>query len=144
MSFFYRRSHWADWVTTHQIGLASARQAGDRLGEAWMLNNLGMAYGDQRMEESVTYFEQALALYREIGDAQGETRAANNVANAYFGLGRFGEALAAAAGSLTVQRQAGSRYGEGIALDILGCACRELGRLVGGHRVPAASPDHFP
>ena len=139
MSFFYRSSHWADWVTTHQTGLASARQAGDRLGEAWMLNNLGMVYGVQHMAESVTCFEQALTLSREIGDTAGETRAANNVAKAYFRLGRFDEALAAAGESLTVQRQAGSRYGEGLALNLLGCACRELGRYAeaAGHQQEA-------
>jgi len=26
MSFFHRRSHWADWTASHQVGLASARQ----------------------------------------------------------------------------------------------------------------------
>ena len=126
MSFFYRRSHWTNWVATHQIGLSSAREMGDGLAEAWMLNNLGMAYGQQRMEDSVTCFEQALALYREVGDTQGETRAATNVANAYFELGRFSEALAAAQRSLAVQRQFGKRYGEGITLGILGGACSEL------------------
>ena len=126
MSFFYRRSHWTNWVATHQIGLSSAREAGDRLAEAWMLNNLGMAYGQQRMEESVACFEQALALYQDAGDAQGEARVATNVAKAYLDLGRFTEALAAAQRSLGIQRQVGKRYGEGIALGILGCAYREL------------------
>jgi tetratricopeptide (TPR) repeat protein len=126
MSFFYRRSHWTNWVTTHQIGLASAREAGDRPGEAWMLNNLGMAYGQQRMEESVGCFEQALALYREIGDGQGEARAATNAANAYLDLRQPKEALAAAQRSLDIQPQVGKRYGEGIALDVLGGAHREL------------------
>jgi DNA-binding SARP family transcriptional activator/Flp pilus assembly protein TadD len=129
MSFFYRRSHWINWVATHQIGLASARQVGDRLAEAWMLNNLGMAYGQQQMEESIGCFEQALALYRELGDAQGETRAANNMANAYFVLRRFKEALAAAQKSLPMQRQVGNRYGEGIVLGILGGAYRELAQF---------------
>jgi DNA-binding SARP family transcriptional activator len=129
MSFFYRRSHWADWVTTHDIGLASTRAAGNRLAEAWMLNNLGMAYGVQHSEESVRCFQQALKLCREIGDSRGETRAANNVANAYLELGRFGQALVAAQESLPVQRQAGNRYGEGIAFGILGRACCELGRF---------------
>ncbi len=128
MSFFYRRSHWTNWVTTHQTGLASARQLGDKLAEAWMLNNLGMAYGQQRMEESVGCFEQAMGLYRQLGDARGEARAANNVANAYFDLGRFSEALAAAQRSLAIQRQVGKRYSEGIALDNLGCVYRELAR----------------
>ena len=129
MSFFYRRSHWTNWVTTHQIGLTSAREAGDSLAEAWMLNNLGMAYGQQRIEESIPCFEQALALYRELGDPPGEARAATNVANAYFVLGRFSEALAAGQRSLSIQRQFGKRYGEGITLDNLGCAYRELTRF---------------
>ena len=129
MSFFYRRSHWTNWVATHQIGLASARETGDMLAEAWMLNNLGMAYGQQRMEESVSCFEQALALYRKLGDGQGEARAATNVANAYFVLGRFSEALAAGQRSLGIQRQFGKRYGEGITLDNLGCTYRELAQF---------------
>jgi DNA-binding SARP family transcriptional activator len=128
MSFFYRRSHWTNWVATHQIGLASARETGDMLAEAWMLNNLGMAYGQQQMEESIGCFEQALALYRQLGDVQGESRAANNVANAYFDLGRFNDALVAAQRSLAIQRKVGNRYGEGVALDNLGCVYRELAR----------------
>jgi tetratricopeptide (TPR) repeat protein len=129
LSFFYRRSHWADWEATHQIGLASARQIGDRLGEAWMLNNLGMAYGVQRMPESVTCFEQALALYRELSDQRGESRAATNVASAYFDLRQFDQALAMAEKALVAQRRVGKRNGEGIALGVIGGACRELGRF---------------
>jgi DNA-binding SARP family transcriptional activator len=129
MSFFYRRSHWADWVATHSGGLDSARILGDRLAEAWMLNNLGMAFGLQRKEQAIGCFEEALAIYREIGDQQGQARAANNVAQACLRLSRFPEALAAARRSLAVQQQAGDRYGEGIALGNLGDACRELGRF---------------
>jgi DNA-binding SARP family transcriptional activator len=128
MSFFYRRSHWADWVTTHETGLAAARRLADRPAEAWMLNNLGMAYGVQRREEAVGCFGQALAICREVGDRQGEGRAANNVAKACLDLGRFPQALEAAQRALVIQRQAGSRYLEGIALNILGCASREMGR----------------
>jgi DNA-binding SARP family transcriptional activator len=129
ISFFTRRSYWADWVATHQVGLASARALHDRQAEARMLNNLGVAFGQQKLEDSVPCFEQALALYRELGDLGGESRAATNVANAYFDLGRFKEALAGAERSLALQRRAGKRYGEGIALGILGGASRELGRF---------------
>ena len=34
LRFFNRRTYWAEWVETHQIALASARQIGDRRGEA--------------------------------------------------------------------------------------------------------------
>jgi DNA-binding SARP family transcriptional activator len=129
MSFYYRRSHWGDWVVTHQVGLESARVIADRLGEAWMLNGLGIAYGVQRMEESVQCFEQALAIYRELGDERGEGRAANNVAQANVDLRRFDDALLAAQRALAFQRLKGNRYLEGVALGILGRACRELSRF---------------
>jgi tetratricopeptide (TPR) repeat protein len=128
MSYFYRRGHWADWVATHEGGLNSARALGDRMAEAWMLNNLGMAYGLQRKEQAAGCFEEALAIYREIGDKPGQARAANNVAQACLRMRRFPEALEAATRSLAVQRQAGDRYGEGIALGNLGDACRALAR----------------
>ena len=129
MSFFYRRGYWADWISTHEDGLASARILGDRLAEAWMLNNLGMVFGLQRKERSVECFEDALAIYREIGDQSGQTRSANNIAQACLRLCRFPDALEAAARSLAVQQEAADRYGEGIALGNLGDACRGLGRF---------------
>ena len=44
-SVFNRRGNWADCIATHRIALESARQAGNRQGEAWVLNNLGDALG---------------------------------------------------------------------------------------------------
>ncbi len=129
ISFFARRSYWADWVATHQVGLASARALGDPEAEARMLNNLGVAFGQQRLEESVDCFEQALVLFRELGDLGGEARAATNVAKACLDLRRLTEALGAAHRSLAIQRQAGKRYGEGIALGVLGCVYRDLGQF---------------
>ncbi len=129
MIFYHRRSHWADWVAAHEIGLASARAVGDRLAEAWMLNNLGMAYGVQRMQESVSYLEQALDLSRELGNGPAEAQAATNVANAYFRLGNYAEARIAAERSIDIERKVGNRFGEGIGLGILGGACRELGEF---------------
>ena len=40
---FNRRNNWADCVTTHRVAAESAAKAGDRLGEAWALNQLGFA-----------------------------------------------------------------------------------------------------
>jgi tetratricopeptide (TPR) repeat protein/DNA-binding XRE family transcriptional regulator len=128
MSFYYRRSHLGDWLATHQIALASARTLADRRAEACTLNNLGMVYGVQHMEEAIACFEQALALSRETGETLRATRAANNLANTYLELGRFEQARQAAEHALELDRRSGDRFGEGLALDILGCACRKLGR----------------
>ncbi|MDR2986654.1 MAG: tetratricopeptide repeat protein, partial [Nocardiopsaceae bacterium] len=128
MSYYYRRSQWADWIAADEIGLSSAERLGDRLAEAWMLHNLGMAYGAQGMADSVTCFEQALTIYREIGDVRGQTRAVNNLAHAYLQSGRFDQALVAGQESLASQRRVGNRDSEGIAQTILGGAVRGLGR----------------
>jgi tetratricopeptide (TPR) repeat protein len=128
MSFLYRRSHWVDWITTHQTGLEAARELGDRRAEARMLHNLGMVHGLQRRDEALGFFEQAMAIYREVGDREGEARAATGLATACIHLERFRQALDASQRSLGLQRAAGDRYGEGIALGDLGSASRELGR----------------
>ena len=38
---FNSRHNWVDCIATRRIALESARQAGNRQGEAWVLNNLG-------------------------------------------------------------------------------------------------------
>jgi DNA-binding SARP family transcriptional activator len=129
LSFFNRRTYWEEWLVTHWVALDSARQATDQRGEAWVLNNIGMAFARQRREEGVGYFQQALAIRREIGDRQGEAQAANNVAYASLLLRRFDEALGWLYLALDIQREVGHRFGEGVALNNLGEAFLELGRL---------------
>lgn len=129
LSFFNRRTYWEEWLVTHRIALDSARQAGDQRGEAWVLNNIGMAYARQGREEGVGYFQQALAIRREIGDRQGEAQAANNVAYASLLLKRYEEALEWLYVALDIQREVGHRFGEGITLNNLGEAYLELGRF---------------
>ena len=90
---FNSRGNWADCIATHRIALDSARQAGNRQGEAWVLNNLGDALGVTRDPEGIGYLERSLAIRREIGDRMGEAQAANNLADAYQRLGRTDEAV---------------------------------------------------
>ena len=68
---FNSRGNWADCIATHRIALDSARHAGNRQGEAWVLNNLGDALGRHREPEGIGHLEQALAIRREIGDRIG-------------------------------------------------------------------------
>ena len=119
-TFFHRRTYWEEWLASHAVALDSARQSGEQRGEAWVLNNLGMAYARRRMEEGVGYFQQSLDIRREIGDRQGEAQAANNVAYANLLLGRVDEALDWLRVALDVHRELGNRYGEGVALNNLG------------------------
>ncbi len=129
MVCFDRHGYRAEWMTTHQIALASARQSGDLPGEAWVLNNLGMVLGEERADDAVGYFEQALAVHGKTGDRRGQAQVANNLAFSYQLLGRHEEAIGALKNALDLQRQVGRRHGEAVALCNLGEAYREFGRL---------------
>ncbi len=74
--FLVYNSHgnWADCIATHRIALDSVRRAGNRQGEAWVLNNLGNALGVTGDPEGIGHLERSLAIRREIGDRAGERR----------------------------------------------------------------------
>lgn len=127
--FFNRRTHWANWVETHQIALSSVRALGDKRGEALVLNNLGVAFTRRRMDEAAGYFEQALAIRRQIADLPGEAQTATNLADAYLRLERYDEALELLKRALEIQRQAANPYSEGVVLNNLGEAYLALGRI---------------
>lgn len=125
---FDRLSYWAEWISSHLVALASARAAGDRQAEGWTLNNLGMAYSQQkRMDDAIGCFEQALRIRREIGDLRGEAVSTINLADAFLRLERATEALDQLNRALSLQREAGYRYGEGAVLTGLGEAHLDLG-----------------
>ncbi len=128
--FFTMRKHWADWITTHQIGLAAAQQIDDRNGEGWILNNLGVAYRDvRRFEEAIDCFQRALTIRQEAGGRSGEGWVLYNLGETHRVLGRFEEAIDYLKQALSIGRAAGQRWGEGWVLNMLGDACRGLGRF---------------
>jgi tetratricopeptide (TPR) repeat protein len=127
-SVFSRRGNWADLITMNRIALASARQAGNRQGEAWVLNTLGQALGVIRDNESIGCLERSLAIRREIGDRMGEAQAANNLADAYEALGQGEEAVELLRLALELNRKVSYRYGEAVALSNLGAALLHLDR----------------
>jgi DNA-binding SARP family transcriptional activator/tetratricopeptide (TPR) repeat protein len=128
MGCFDRLGYREEWLTTHRVALASARAAGDRQGEAWVLNNIGMVLAEQRAEGALGYFEQALAIRRETGDRLGQAQTANNIAFLFIEEGLYERALPALTDALDLQRAVGRRHGEAVALSNLGEAYLELGR----------------
>jgi tetratricopeptide (TPR) repeat protein len=127
-SVFNRRGNWADCIATNRIGLESARVAGTRRGEAWVLNTLGDALSATGDPDGIGCLESSLAIRREIGDRMGEAQAANNVADAYLLLGRTNEALELYQRALEVNREVGYCYGEGVSLVNVGWALLDLDR----------------
>jgi tetratricopeptide (TPR) repeat protein len=126
---FISRGNWAECIATHRVALDSARQAGDRHGEAWVLNNLGYALGGTGDPDGIGCLQSSLAIRREIGDRIGEAQAANNLADTYLSLGRTNEALELYRHALEVNREI-DRYSEGVSLVNLGTALLDLDRAV--------------
>ena len=114
---FDRLSYRAEWISSHLIALASARRAGDRRAEGSILDDLGMVYSQQQhIDEAISRFEEALEMRREIGDLRGQAISTINIADANLparaqcqGAGQLHQAL-------SLQREAGYRYGEGAVL----------------------------
>ena len=128
-SVFNRRGNRADLLTTHRIALDSARQAGHRLGEAWVRNNLGEALGRMGMEEAIEHLRLALDLRRELGDQMGEAQAAHNLAEVQYLVNGPEAALPYLTQSLDLQRAVGHSVIYGASLNNLGEIYVELGRL---------------
>jgi DNA-binding SARP family transcriptional activator/Tfp pilus assembly protein PilF len=127
-AIFNRRDNWADCITAHQIALDSARRAGHRLGEGWVLSNLGSAFVRMRDMRALGYLEQALAIRREFGDGIGEALTAMVFANAYHKLQGPQIAVEHMLRSLKLVREhQASLYG--MALNNLGEYYHELGSL---------------
>lgn len=128
--YLFQRKHWADMITTHRIGLDAARRAGDRVGAAWMLTNLGSAHTEtEQFGDAVDCCEEALEILREIGDRTVEGIALTNLGLALAGLGRLPEAIDRQRQALTVHRETGSQWGEAWAMTCLGRALAGLARF---------------
>ena len=125
--FFDLRQHWAEWIATHRAALDSARHMSDQHAQAWVLNNLGIAYAQQlRCEEAIGYLQRALAIRCEIGDRHGEAHSLNNLANALKYLRRYPESAARYQQALLIRREVNDRAGEALTLGNLGGLYRDM------------------
>jgi DNA-binding SARP family transcriptional activator len=120
--FLDLRRPWAVWLACASVGVAAARHAGDRSGQAWALDCLGHAFsGLGRLENALTCYLEAQSIRHEIGDQWGES--ANSMTNlgcTYLDLRKLDLALDCFHRVLATSRAAGNRYVECLALINLG------------------------
>ena len=88
---FNRRNNWTDCVTTHRVAAESASKTGDRLVEAWALNQIGYALGKLRDPEAFAPLERALAIRQELGDTRGEAQTAISLGECHLRIHGAGE-----------------------------------------------------
>jgi DNA-binding SARP family transcriptional activator/tetratricopeptide (TPR) repeat protein len=125
---YHSTSRWPDWLRVIEIGQAAARRVGDRLSQARLHNDSGVAYHAlDRHGEAVACHEAAVDLLTDLGDQQDRTVAAN-LAVAYSMLGRHLEALPLLDDALAIARRQGNRFVEASVADGLGAVLANLGR----------------
>ena len=127
---FNRRSNWADCVTTQRIAAESVRKVGDRLGEAWALNQLGYALARLRDPEAFESLEQALAIRQELGDTRGEAQTAIALGEGHLTIhGPGKDALRYLRRAADVLEPMGATSLRSVALNNLGEVLFQLGDL---------------
>ncbi|MFC8368231.1 BTAD domain-containing putative transcriptional regulator [Streptomyces sp. NPDC057239] len=128
--FFYLRSHTHEWLDTATTGLAAARAAHDRKGEAQALADRSAALRDSgRLEEAIGPLREAMAIFRDLGNAAGRTSTVANLGDAYLQAGHLRKAVEYTRRGLAIARATGNVWSQGIALSNLGDAYQRLGRF---------------
>jgi DNA-binding SARP family transcriptional activator/Tfp pilus assembly protein PilF len=127
---FNRWNNWADCVTTNRVAAESASKTGDRLVEAWALNQIGFALVRLREPEAFAHLERALAVRQEFGDAWGEAQTAIGLGDGYLKMhGAGDDALRYLRHAVALLEPMGASFLRTAALNNLGEVYRELDDL---------------
>ena len=119
--FLASHGHWDQSAALHQTALTAARQAGDPLGEAHALAELGILQretGDY--PAAAASLTRAVALYGEAGDPSGQAYALNRLGFLRVVTGDYQAAAASHEQALPLARSARDRRAEGATLLNLG------------------------
>jgi tetratricopeptide (TPR) repeat protein len=128
--FFDTRQFWAEWITTHTIGVTAAQRIKDRDGEALLLIGLGDAYRElRRFDEALRYCRRALDVHHETGDPFMGGMALGVLGTVYRDLRRLDEALDCYQRALALLHEADNTWAAAWILGGLGDVHRRLGRL---------------
>jgi tetratricopeptide (TPR) repeat protein/transcriptional regulator with XRE-family HTH domain len=126
--FLYTGGHWDQAVAVHQIGLAAARQAGDRPGQARALAMLGDSqFSANDRAAAVATTQQALALYRDLDDRAGQANALNGLGFVHRLSSDYRPAAACHRQALELYRDIGDRRGQAESISRLGAVQQETG-----------------
>ncbi len=123
-----RLGEFGQALDTYTPALAIFRQTGDRLWEAALQHNRGVAYyGLGDFSRALSDLEQALAIRREAGDRKGEVVTEISVGLTRLQLGEIAQALDIARRAAGVASAASDRKGEMLARLLLARAAIAAG-----------------
>ena len=132
-----------EWLSMSRIGLRAARRLGDRLGEAELLESLGMACTQShRLMEATEHHQATLAIRRELGDPLGEALALNDLGLLHLRQRRLIEAKERFGASRDLFREIGAVHWEAVVTANLAEVAQQLGQFADAsdlaHRALAA------
>ncbi|WP_433252508.1 AfsR/SARP family transcriptional regulator [Streptosporangium sp. CA-135522] len=123
--FFELRAHHEDWHATNRIGLAAARSAGHRHGEALLLRALADLHRiEGRLEEAAGALQAALSRFQELADGPEQARARYRLGLVLTAQEHFAEAERCLSECLAEFEAAGDARGRADALRALGSVRR--------------------
>jgi tetratricopeptide (TPR) repeat protein/transcriptional regulator with XRE-family HTH domain len=119
--FLRARGHWDQAAELYQTALTAALQAGDRPGQAGVLDELGLLQqltGDY--PAATASLAQAIELFRDLGDRPGEAYARNHLGLVQADTADYPAAAASHRQALALARSAGDQLAEAVSLTDLG------------------------
>ena len=126
--FLHIQGHWTEAVTLGQTALAAAHSVGDRQGQAWASNQLGIFQaltGDY--PAAAASLTQALQSFRDLGDRHGQAWALDDLGVVHRRTGDYLAAAASQIQALQLFRDLSDRHGQAWALEHLGVVHRRTG-----------------
>jgi len=134
--FLAARGYHDQSAALHHRALAAAREAGDRLGEAGALAELGVLKLDAGDHQAAaTRLTQAAAIFDDLGDGSGQAYALNHLSFLHTVTGDYSSAAAVHQQARLHASDASARAEEAMGLTTLGL----VQQLTGDHRSAAAS-----
>jgi tetratricopeptide (TPR) repeat protein len=105
----------------YQKALLAFRQTDDRIGEAYVLDNIGEVYSKLgQHSKALEYFQQALVICKKFGNREQEGTTLNNMGEVYSSLGKYPKAFEYYQQALAIHKEFGDRVREGIILTNIG------------------------
>lgn len=127
--YYFLTKRWRPWTATHEAALAATRRCADRLAEAMIANNLGLALMEQHDTPSAAeYYGRARELFIEVGDEHGENTSRANLAWIHYEKRDYRNFLDEIRPVYEFYLRAGSERNAAITLRGIGLAEAELGR----------------
>ncbi|MET7639895.1 NB-ARC domain-containing protein [Streptomyces sp. NPDC005438] len=129
-SLFLLRKHFHDWLTTYELGVASATRLADDEARSRMHRCLGFAHHNLgRAEEALRQGRMAVAAARRAGHEQREAEGLNLVGMAHRLRGRPEEAIGVLRRALVLEGRGDHPRAEALSRRRLGQAMVEMGRV---------------